>query len=64
MKTKTKTQQTQPQRAVTARDVLSASYLIPTQSRVTTWRTAPTAYRVNPDGSVSFGDRFSAYDVS
>jgi hypothetical protein len=49
--------------SMSARDVLAASYFVrPAPSRVSQFRDAPRAYRVNRDGSVSFADRMKSYD--
>jgi hypothetical protein len=53
-KSNTSTAKTTARTQFVARDVMAETYLIqPNQSRVSAFRTAPRAYYVNADGSIS-----------
>lgn len=43
----------QTPRDFTAKEVASSSYLIKAPTRVAQFKSAPRAYKVNPDGSIS-----------
>ena len=47
------TQKTTKQKPFTASEVIRAAYVVKPTSRVSQFRNAPGAYKVNPDGSIS-----------